>query len=757
MTVSMHVLRAGDGVAYLLRTVVSGDGDRSLATPLTRYYAEAGTPPGTWMGSGVSEFGNGELAPGDTVTAAQLQNLLGEGRDPITAEALGRQFPNYAPLVERIADRVAKLDPDLSGIERAAAVARVEGEETARGTRRAVAGFGLTFSVPKSVSVLWGVADAATQTTIIEAHHAAVEQVLAFFEREVAGTRVGADSGNGLVARVDIVGVAVTAYDHYDSRAGDPQLHTHVVVSNKARTATDGKWRTLDGQPIHASVVALSEYYNAVLADRLTAVLGVGWDRRRRPGIDRSDKWEISGVSEALVAEFASRSREIDVEKHSLIAEFVVAHERQPTPRQVVKMRAQATLATRPDKEIRFLEDLTAEWRQRASAIIGGDPTEWAGELTGSRGGAQLSADLLDPDLVSEIGQRVVASVSEKRSTWRHWNLWAEASRQTMGWRFVTIDDRERIVARIVDAARCRSVAVTPPELASSPPNITRPDGSSVFRPKHGAVFSSTEMLAAEDHLLDRAGNITAPTVDADVVESVLTRRHDGRLLSAEQRRALSAIATSARQLDLLVGPAGAGKTTAMRALLAAWTAAHGHSSVVGLAPSAAAAAVLAEDLGIACDNTAKWLHEHDHGRADFTRNQLVIIDEATLAGTGTLDRITARAEARGSQGASRRRLGAAPVRQRRWCLLAACLRTRRDARARRGPPLHPRVGEGRIPRCARGARRRRRDLRPPRPTAGRQHRGDGRRRVRRLARRPDRWAHRAAHHRLGRDRAPPQ
>ena len=82
-------------------------------------------------------------------------------------------------------------------------------------------------------------------------------------------------------------------------------------------------------------------------------------------------------------------------------------------------------------------------------------------------------------------------------------------------------------------------------------------------------------------------------------------------------------------------------KTTAMRALHTAWTATHGAGSVVGLAPSAAAAQVLADDLGIACDNTAKWLHECDQGRAQFLPGQLVIIDEATLAGTHTLDRIT--------------------------------------------------------------------------------------------------------------------
>ena len=120
--------------------------------------------------------------------------------------------------------------------------------------------------------------------------------------------------------------------------------------------------------------------------------------------------------------------------------------------------------------------------------------------------------------------------------------------------------------------------------------------------------------------------------------------------LSQEQAEAIAKIAVSGRLVDLLVGPAGAGKTTAMRALREAWSRQHGNGSVVGLAPSAAAAAVLAEGLGIAAENTAKWLYEHDQGRAAFRKDQLVIIDEATLAGTLSLDRITGHAAAAGAK-----------------------------------------------------------------------------------------------------------
>lgn len=96
--------------------------------------------------------------------------------------------------------------------------------------------------------------------------------------------------------------------------------------------------------------------------------------------------------------------------------------------------------------------------------------------------------------------------------------------------------------------------------------------------------------------------------------------------------------------LDVLVGPAGAGKTTAMNTLRRAWETEHGTGTVVGLAPSAVAAQVLAEDLGIPTENTAKWWTNHQLHGTTFQAGQLVIIDEASLAGTLSLDRITATA-----------------------------------------------------------------------------------------------------------------
>lgn len=223
--VSMRVMSAGEGYRYLLASIAAGYGARSLITPLIDYYTQTGTPPGYWLGAGVAGLGSRErsIDAGAEVSEHHLRRLLGQGLDPITGAPLGLPYSRRAG--------------------------------NAGADRRVVAGYDFTFSAPKSVSAVWALADQATQARIVDAHHAAIEQVVALMEREVAATRVG---HNG-VAQVAVCGLIATCYDHYDSCAADPQLHTHVVIANKVQGA-DGKWRAIDGRPMHAAVVALSEH-----------------------------------------------------------------------------------------------------------------------------------------------------------------------------------------------------------------------------------------------------------------------------------------------------------------------------------------------------------------------------------------------------------------------------------------------------------------------------------------------------------------
>ena len=639
MTVSMRLMSAGDGYKYYLESVTAGDGERDLSTPLTRYYQETGFPPGRWIGTGVASL-DCPLTQGDVVSEAQLQLLMGYGAHPVTGETLGRPYPRFASVGERIDKRVSALDTRLSDTQRAAALTEIERQESERGTRRAVAGFDYTFSVPKSVSVLWGVADAGIQELIVQAHHDAINDVIGFMERQVLATRTGADMRDGSVVQAQVTGVLATSFDHWDSRAGDPQLHTHVVVANRVRAVGDGKWRTVDSRPMHAAIVTMSALYNAVLADRLTRVLGVGWDARER-GRDRNPAWEITGVKDDLINEFSSRVHDIDAAKDRLIAEYVATHGRQPSTKMILQLRQQATLETRPHKQVHSLAELTEQWRHRATALLGEDATGWASRVIAESDGIVIRADDIPTDMVDALAATVLATVGEKRSTWRRWNLHAEASRQTMGWRFATTQDREALTESICDVAEHLSLRLTPDEM-TTPEQFQRPDGTSRFRPRHMTVYSSQDLMNAEQHLSVLAETFTAPTVTLDSINTVVNQPVGrGLWLGPDQAQALTQIATSGRVVDVLIGPAGAGKTTALASLRTAWEAEYGPGSVVGLAPSATAAAVLGEDLGIPTENTARWLALHDHTGLDFQTGQLVIIDEASLAGTFTLDRIT--------------------------------------------------------------------------------------------------------------------
>jgi len=655
VVMTIRVMSAGRGYEYLLKSVAAGDGDRDLGTPLTRYYTADGTPPGAWIGSGLAGLGRegaGRVHDGDLVTEEHLERLLGAGLDPVTGARLGATYPVLQAPTQRITTRVARVDASLDDATRAQQVERIEREERARTSRTPVAGFDLTFSPPKSFSALWGVADTGRQALMALAHHAALRDTLAVLERTVAATRVG----HGGVASMPVRGIIATAFDHYDTRSGDPQPHTHVVVSNKVQ-GTDGKWRTLDSRTLHQATVALSASYNAYLADHTTRLLGVSWvpvERRSR----QFTGWEIDGVPETLVAEFSRRTLGVDgtegIEDAAtqLIGEYRSKHGRSPSAAAVARLRQQATLETRPDKELRSLAELTADWRRRATAVLGQDATTWAQELGAQLpGDATLRANDLPLEQVHDLATLVLMEVGNRRATWGRYNLMAEAARQTMGLRFATAQDREAVIDAVVQHAEGVSVRLTPAYDRPVPNRFVNPtDGTHWFQRADDIAYTSREVLDAETRLLEHAADTTGPKLPQRLMQRHTSRPIRGVLLYDDQAAALLDLATSGRVLDVLVGPAGAGKTTALRALHRDWTAIHGHSSVIGLAPSAAAAEVLGHELGVRTENTAKYLYEHAAGRWNLQRGQLVLIDEASLAGTLTLDRIASEAASVGAK-----------------------------------------------------------------------------------------------------------
>ncbi|MHB2028661.1 MAG: MobF family relaxase [Acidimicrobiales bacterium] len=634
-------LSIGSGFKYLLKSIAVGDGPEGAnKSDLVRYYSETGTPPGVFLGAGLIGLNDGlGVAVGQSVTAENLQRMLQDCADPITGEVLGN-----AP--------------------------RAKG----------VGGFDLTFSPSKSVSTAWALADRETREVIYRCHQAAIDEVLTYAEREVFHTRSGK---NGCVEE-DIVGVVAASFTHFDSRDGDPQLHDHVVVLNRVQAKDDGAWRTLDSRGLFASTVMLSEMHQGVLSDLLTAELGWGWEphaRRSSP----APKWEVAGVSQRLMDEFSTRTTAILGAKDQLIAQFEDDHHRAPTDVEVLKLRQTATLSTRQAKKGHGLGDLTNEWTARATPYLDNEPAAWVHELSGRDVPAFTSAQF-DNEILLDIATTALEAVSSKRPTFSRANVQAEVFRQMQGVRFSSPAERILTAARTTDLAVAQALLITTPDLHHTPRFLLRADGTSKFRATGHWIYTTTTLLDAEARLLDAGQRLDAAVVSHATVANVTEQPLPGKtfMLSTDQALAIEQITTSGYALDLLVGPAGTGKSTAMAGLRAAWEAEHGAGSVTGLAPSAAAAEVLGEDMGIDTDNLAKWLYEHrQHGqrtreleelrekvritertgrepnprllasiasreealsRWTLRAGQLVVVDEASLASTFALDELTSAA-----------------------------------------------------------------------------------------------------------------
>jgi len=689
--ISLKELHGADAWRYLMESVTDGQGDLRELIAVTRYYTEAGTPPGRWVGAGLAGLGRGTgPAANSLVSGAQMDVLFGQGRDPVTGDKLGRGYRHPPTYEQRVAARVRALPGNLTGGQRTVAVEKIREEERLRRVRRPVVGFDYVFSPPKSVSVLWAVADQATREQITAAHHAAVRDILTLIERDVARTRIGSDG----VAQVRVRGIVAAAFDHYDSREHDPQLHTHVVVANRVQAA-DGAWRTLDSRgAIFPSVVALSETYDTLLADQLTRRLGVDWEVRDPGRKQKNAKWEIAGVPAALIEHFSTRRDQIEQAKDRLVAAWRERTGRDPDDATVLRLRQRANRETRQAKALYPLAVLVEHWQQRATAVLGGrDPATLMRRVWAA---ARRQRVMCADDFVGERLDAVVAEVfvrlHETRSTWTRWNILAETARATMRYRMASTADRLAVHERVATAVRDRSVLLTAPPLAITPEAFRRTDGSSQFQHEYAAVYTSRTLLDAEARLLDAARSVTGPRVSAEAVQRMLAADSaDTAPLGEDQAAAVHAVTTSGRCVDVLVGPAGSGKTSALAAIRAVWEAAHGPGSVVGVAPTAKAAEILAGALGVDTDNTAKWLTEaalaparrrrlrllldqadrlqtvgrqraaartlrdaaavrEQIRRWELRPDQLLVVDEASMTGTLALDALAAQARTVGAK-----------------------------------------------------------------------------------------------------------
>ena len=629
---SMHKLTAGDGYAYLTRHVAAGDAGLSPDDSLVAYYESTGNPPGRWLGNGLTGLGDDasrRMRPGAAVTESAMAAVFRDGVDPLTGDPLGRSYRDRA--------------------------------------NRPVVGFDLTFTVPKSASVLWALGDDATRTTVHKAHRAAVDQALDFVERKVARTRVG----HAGCRQVRTRGAIAAAFDHWDTRTGDPNLHTHVVLANKVQ-GPDGAWRSLDGKTVHAATVTVSALYDGLVADELSRRLPVRWSHRSR-GERRNPAFEIEGIDDVVLAAFSTRAEQIHCAEHAWVAEFTASHGRGPSRVETTRSRQYLTRATRPAKVVRPLRDLIAEWTNRARALTGVKPRDLAARALAGTYARGLRAHDVGTEVRAAVVAALLDDVATRRSVWTTWNLGAAAARATLPLRMASPTERLRLLNEVTSEAAARCVHLD--------------DARDAERVRVGeALYTSTELLAAERVLIDASESAGAPTVAKQLVDDPHYRVHHQLLrLASDQRAAVIAVLASGRRLDALVGPAGSGKTTTLAALAELWSENLG--PVIGLAPSATAARALEISLGVPCETTAKLLYEtvgdgartrgrayatvatalaahgldwrrsedavalrREAGRWSLAPGQLVIVDEASLADTRSLAAVVDQAEAAGAK-----------------------------------------------------------------------------------------------------------
>ena len=286
---SIHKLTAGDGYAYLTRQVAALDATDMQHTGLADYYSQRGEVPGRWAGSALADV---DMTAGQEVTADQMAALFAEGRHPnadqITADltraqasAEGRGRRDRAgqavppagghprlPGRGRPARRARSTSPTVppgtrswrprsgpgsaprwagrcsprptAGPRRTPGSCPRSSPATPASTTSAIAGFDLTFSPVKSVSALWAIAATAGRRRRSAPPTTPPSPTpWAGWSGKPPTPAAGSDG----VQQVDTTGLVAAAFDHRDSRAGDPDLHTHVAVSNKVRV------RAADGTP----------------------------------------------------------------------------------------------------------------------------------------------------------------------------------------------------------------------------------------------------------------------------------------------------------------------------------------------------------------------------------------------------------------------------------------------------------------------------------------------------------------------------
>ncbi len=471
-------------------------------------------------------------------------------------------------------------------------------------------GFDATFSAPKSVSVLWALSsEPFVRAEVLAAHDAAVVAAVDWFEHQGAVTRRGKDG----VDQVDTQGLAMALFRQHTSRSADPQLHTHAIVAAKVQDPT-GKWLSLDARFLKRQQRSIGWIYASALRAELTGRLGVAWG----PVVEGHG--DINGVPANLLKEFSKRTEQVEARMAELLADWVDGHDgAEPDPRTLYRLERMAVLDSRPGKEpIGDAEALRASWCRRA-AELGVESLDLPAGQTSLPGTASVDREA--------IIDQALAQVAASSSTWLAADLAREIATLVPPESAASAADLVALVDELAYEAAGRCLELHRPAPAGT---ACRRDGRPVSEHVVDRQLTTSAVWRQEARLLAWAGAAVGPSVPAPEGDHQATV---ARAVAGDER------------LVLVVGPAGAGKTTALGS--AARMLGDQSRPVLGLAPSGKAADVLATETGWPGTTLAKLLHEHARpdGPGPAWRppaGTTVVLDEASMASTEDLDALVA-------------------------------------------------------------------------------------------------------------------
>jgi conjugative relaxase-like TrwC/TraI family protein len=550
--------KGAGNAAYYTRSVADGAED---------YYLGRGEAPGYWTGTAADKLG---LA-GD-VDSAQFMSLI-EGRDPAT------------------------------------------GIELYAGRTRTVQAFDATFSAPKSVSLVYAVGDPAIRDQVIAAHDAAVAAGLTYLEGHAACSRVGR---NG-VERVEGDGFAAAVFRHRTSRAGDPQLHSHVVVPNMIEGA-DGTWRTLDGRALYGEAKTAGMVYQAQLRMELSQRLGLEFT------VTPNGLSEIARFDRTWIDAFSQRSAEIKAEMTefgmSTWAEAELAAQRTRQPKTLADARTEPGLETQRDYGV-DPESLYGQWRTRAHDL--GLTPERVDEFLGRTRYQQPSGQDL-ADLAASMAD--IDGLTKSASTF---------SRREVVQAFAKGFDQGldvHSIEAVTDAFLSGQDIVPtlhPNPIETAPQGITVGEHVSPVHPAERR-YSTVEMINTERRIIDtatgRTGTGTAVVPD-DRVDAFLAGYPN---IKTDQAAVIRHLTQSGNGVDVVQAQAGTGKTWTLGRINELYRN-EGHP-VIGLTAARTAVTEMGSE-GIDSYTVAQFMH--DIGRTPgpaVAGNAVVLIDEAAMIST---------------------------------------------------------------------------------------------------------------------------